>query len=236
MTASTFLFATGIENSYPDDQRWPDPHRRDGEVRPLRPLARRFRLRPRDRHQLSALRSADPHDLSRARAATTGNSADITFGELRRRDITPIVDLCHFGVPDWIGNFQNPDFPAAVRPLCAAPSRNASRGFSSIRRSTRCSSARSFSAKYGWWNEQLKTDQAFVTALKHIVKANVLAMLEILKSAPTPSSSSANPRNISMPTARPRSTRPNSELPPLPPARSELRPAGRLRHVRISHG
>jgi beta-glucosidase/6-phospho-beta-glucosidase/beta-galactosidase len=23
----------------------------------------------------------------------------------------PIVDLCHFGVPDWIGNFQNPDFP-----------------------------------------------------------------------------------------------------------------------------
>ena len=38
-----------------------------------------------------------------------------------------------------------------------------------------------FSAKYGWWNEQLKTDQGFVTALKHIVKANVLAMLEILK-------------------------------------------------------
>ena len=38
--------------------------------------------------------------------------ADLTFGELRRRDITPIVDLCHFGVPDWIGNFQNPDFPA----------------------------------------------------------------------------------------------------------------------------
>ena len=23
----------------------------------------------------------------------------------------PIVDLCHFGVPDWIGNFQNPDLP-----------------------------------------------------------------------------------------------------------------------------
>ena len=37
--------------------------------------------------------------------------ADLTFAELKRRDITPIVDLCHFGVPDWIGNFQNPDFP-----------------------------------------------------------------------------------------------------------------------------
>jgi beta-glucosidase len=37
--------------------------------------------------------------------------SDITFGELRRRDILPIADLCHFGVPNWIGNFQNPDFP-----------------------------------------------------------------------------------------------------------------------------
>jgi hypothetical protein len=26
-------------------------------------------------------------------------------------DVSPIVDLCHFGVPDWIGSFQNPDFP-----------------------------------------------------------------------------------------------------------------------------
>ena len=27
-------------------------------------------------------------------------------------NINPIVDLCHFGLPDWMGNFQNPDFPA----------------------------------------------------------------------------------------------------------------------------
>ena len=31
---------------------------------------------------------------------------DLTFAELKKRDITPIVDLCHFGVPDWVGNFQ----------------------------------------------------------------------------------------------------------------------------------
>ena len=37
--------------------------------------------------------------------------ADMTFAEIERRNIIPIVDLCHFGVPDWIGNFQNPDFP-----------------------------------------------------------------------------------------------------------------------------
>ncbi len=46
--------------------------------------------------------------------------ADITFAELKRRDIIPIVDLCHFGVPDWIGNFQNPDFPHLFAQYAAA--------------------------------------------------------------------------------------------------------------------
>jgi beta-glucosidase len=41
-----------------------------------------------------------------------------------------------------------------------------------------------FSAYYGWWNEQLTTDRSFVTALKHIVKANVLAMQAILDVRP----------------------------------------------------
>jgi beta-glucosidase/6-phospho-beta-glucosidase/beta-galactosidase len=40
------------------------------------------------------------------------------------------------------------------------------------------------SARYGWWNEQLASDRAFVMALKHIVKANVLAMRAILESRP----------------------------------------------------
>lgn len=38
-----------------------------------------------------------------------------------------------------------------------------------------------FSARYGWWNEQLRSDATFVTALKHIVRANVLAMRQILE-------------------------------------------------------
>jgi beta-glucosidase/6-phospho-beta-glucosidase/beta-galactosidase len=41
-----------------------------------------------------------------------------------------------------------------------------------------------FSALYGWWNEQLTTDRAFVTALKHLVRANVLAMRQILEIQP----------------------------------------------------
>src|SRR2546430_14621491 len=29
--------------------------------------------------------------------------ADETFAALKRMGVIPIVDLCHFGVPDWIG-------------------------------------------------------------------------------------------------------------------------------------
>jgi hypothetical protein len=35
-------------------------------------------------------------------------------------DIVPVVALCHFGVPDWIGNFQNPDFPELFGPPTGA--------------------------------------------------------------------------------------------------------------------
>jgi beta-glucosidase/6-phospho-beta-glucosidase/beta-galactosidase len=41
-----------------------------------------------------------------------------------------------------------------------------------------------FSAQFGWWNEQLQGDRSFVMALKHIVKANVLAMQAILNVRP----------------------------------------------------
>ncbi|MCH8616546.1 family 1 glycosylhydrolase [Sphingomonas sp. SM33] len=106
--------------------------------------------------------------------------ADITFAELRKRDITPIVDLCHFGVPDWIGNFQNPDFPLLFARYASAFAERYPwvQLYTPVNEMFICAI---FSAKYGWWNEQMKTDKSFVTALKHIVKANVLAMLEILK-------------------------------------------------------
>ncbi len=109
--------------------------------------------------------------------------ADLVFAELKRRQITPIVDLCHFGVPDWIGNFQNPDFPA----LFAGYARAFAHRFPWVQLYTPVNEmfvCATFSALYGWWNEQLTTDRAFVTALKYIVKANVLAMHAILDVRP----------------------------------------------------
>ncbi|MEO5613036.1 MAG: family 1 glycosylhydrolase [Sphingomicrobium sp.] len=106
--------------------------------------------------------------------------ADATFAELRRREITPIVDLCHFGLPDWMGNFQNPDFPRLFATYCGAFAERFPwvQLYTPINEMFICAV---FSAKYGWWNEQKQDDRSFVTALKHLVKANVMAMIEILK-------------------------------------------------------
>ena len=106
-----------------------------------------------------------------------------TFTELYRCGITPIVDLCHFGVPDWIGDFQNHDFPALFAEYAGAFARRFPwvQLYTPVNEMYICAL---FSARYGWWNEQLTDDRSFVTALKHIVKANVLAMHAILKVRP----------------------------------------------------
>jgi hypothetical protein len=109
--------------------------------------------------------------------------ADLTFGALREMDIVPVVDLCHFGIPDWIGNFQNPDFPK----LFSSYARAFARRFPWVQLYTPVNEmyiCAKFSARYGWWNEQLSNERAFVTALKHIVKANVLAMRAVLDARP----------------------------------------------------
>ena len=105
--------------------------------------------------------------------------ADMTFEDLRRRDVMPIVDLCHFGLPDWLGDFQNPDFPEVFARYAKAFAGRFPwvQLYTPVNEMFICAQ---FSAKFGWWNEQATTDATFVTALKHLVKANVRAMQEIL--------------------------------------------------------
>jgi beta-glucosidase len=109
--------------------------------------------------------------------------ADATFEDLRRRDLVPITDLCHFGVPDWIGTFQNPEFPRLFGGYAGAFARRYPwvQLYTPINEMFICAV---FSALWGWWNEQLADDRSFVTALKNIVKANVLAMQAILDARP----------------------------------------------------
>ncbi|MGG5817210.1 family 1 glycosylhydrolase [Falsiroseomonas sp. HW251] len=174
-----FLFATGIENSYPTIHH--------GRTR----VDEMERCRHYDLWRddfslvqelgLSFLRYGPPiHRTWLGHGRYDWDFADATFGELCRRDIVPIVDLCHFGVPDFVGDFQNPDFPH----LFAEYARAFAQRFPWVQLHTPVNEmyiCALFSARYGWWNEQLSTDRAFVTALKHIVRANVLAMRAILE-------------------------------------------------------
>jgi beta-glucosidase len=109
--------------------------------------------------------------------------ADETFAELKRLNIAPIVDLCHFGVPDWIRNFQNRDFPKLFAEYATAFARRFPwvQLYTPVNEMFICAK---FSALAGWWNEQLASDRAFVRALNIIVKANVLAMRAILEVRP----------------------------------------------------
>ena len=108
---------------------------------------------------------------------------DEALNELKRLHITPIIDLCHFGVPDWLGNFQNPEFPHYFAEYAKAFARR----FPDLHLYTPINEifiTAMFSAQYGWWNERLQSDRTFVTALKHLCKANVMAMQNILKIQP----------------------------------------------------
>ena len=110
-------------------------------------------------------------------------TADETFAELKRLDIIPIVDLCHFGLPDWIGNFQNPDFPELFKRYAGdfAARYPWVQLYTPVNEMYICAT---FSGRWGWWNEQLTSDRSFVTALKHVVQANILAMHAILDIRP----------------------------------------------------
>ena len=178
-----FLFATGIENSAPTIQNGKfrmDEFEKCGHYKYWQ---QDFQLV--QELEISFLRYGPPiHTTFVGPNKYNWEFADVTFCDLRRRKIIPIVDLCHFGVPDWIGNFQNPDFPI----LFAAYAREFANRYPWVQLYTPVNEmyiCAIFSAYYGWWNEQLTTDFTFVTALKNIVKANVLAMQEILKVNPT---------------------------------------------------
>lgn len=177
-----FLFATGIENSIPtiDNGRVRmDEMEKCGHYKYWRTdfdLVQELGIR--------VLRYGPPLHLTWVGPDKYDWSfADEAFHDLRRRRIVPIVDMCHFGVPDWIGNFQNSDFPAEFTKYARAFALRYPwvQLYTPVNEMSICAL---FSALYGWWNEQMTTDRAFVTALKHIVKANILAMGEILRVRP----------------------------------------------------
>jgi beta-glucosidase/6-phospho-beta-glucosidase/beta-galactosidase len=176
-----FMFATGIENSYPTIE-WKGKVIRQDELA----KTRHYQCWRDDFHLLKELgiehlRYGPPYFSTHVGAGKYDwGFTDEVFGALHDQKVNVIVDLCHFGVPDWIGNFQNSDWPKLFADYAGAFAER----FPWVRFYTPVNEifiAATFSAQFGWWNERLNSDRAFVTALKHLCQANVLAMHAILE-------------------------------------------------------
>ncbi len=180
-----FMFATGIENSYPVVQDNKGRRRVDEMEK-----CRHYERWQEDFHLvyelgISYLRYGPPYYKVHLGAGRYDwEFADQTFALLRKLKITPIVDLCHFGVPDWVGDFQNPDWPDLFAEYAKAFAKRYDwiRFYTPVNEIFVCAT---FSGQYGWWNEGVRSDQGFVMALKHLAKANLRAEAEILRVQPT---------------------------------------------------
>ena len=109
--------------------------------------------------------------------------ADQVMAEIRRLGITPILDLMHFGVPDWLGNYQNPELPLHFAEYAGAVAER----YPWVRYYTPVNEAyvtARASARDGIWNEQCRDDRSFVTAMKHVAAASILATHQIARRRP----------------------------------------------------
>ena len=180
--AGGFMFATGIECSYPtiDGGRT----RRD-QLEECGHYARwREDLALVRDLGLKVLRYGLPyHRTHLGPGRYDWEFADQAMAEIRRLGLTPVLDLMHFGVPDWLGNFQNPELPLHFADYAAAVAER----YPWVRYYTPVNEAyvtARASAKDGIWNEQCRDDRAFVTAVKHVVAASILATHQIARRRP----------------------------------------------------
>jgi beta-glucosidase/6-phospho-beta-glucosidase/beta-galactosidase len=180
-----FIFATGIENSYPvvsgsdgRDLRVDEMAKTDhyGRWREDFALVRELGIH--------YLRWGPPYyQVHMGPERYDWSFTDDAMRELCRLHIEPIVDLCHFGVPDWIGGFQNADWAELFGAYAGAFAKR----YPWVRLYTPVNEifvAATFSGQYGWWNERLASDRAFVRALTNLSRANLLAEASIIPVQP----------------------------------------------------
>ena len=181
-STGAFIFATGIECSYPTVEQgtW----RRDQmlTMRHYQQWQRDFELAR--KIGVTHLRYGPPlHLIYAAPGQYRWELIDEAMADLEAHGPEPIVDLCHFGVPHWLGNFQNPDVAQALTEYAAAFARRYPwvRFYTPVNEMYVCAR---MSALDGAWNEQLRDEAAFITASFNLASASVAMTDAILGARP----------------------------------------------------
>jgi beta-glucosidase/6-phospho-beta-glucosidase/beta-galactosidase len=174
-----FMFATGIECSYPtihhgkwrrdemDSTRHYEFWQHDFE------LARQIGI--------THIRYGPPlHLIFEGPGRYRWDYCDAEMEELREHGPEPIVDLCHFGVPSWLGNLQNPDIGKALAEYAGAFAERYSwvRFYTPVNEMYVCAR---MSALDGLWNEQLHDEGAYARAAWNLANASIHMSDAILK-------------------------------------------------------
>jgi beta-glucosidase/6-phospho-beta-glucosidase/beta-galactosidase len=177
--ATGFMFATGIECSYPtiENGRW----RRD-ELE----STRHYQLWQEDLRLareigITHIRYGPPlHLIYEGPGKYDWDYIDPQMAELRELGPEPIIDLCHFGVPDWLGNLQNPDIGKALEEYAGAFVERFPwvRFYTPVNEMYVCAR---MSALEGVWNEQLHDEGAYARAAWNLADASVRMSDAILK-------------------------------------------------------
>ena len=177
-----FMFATGIECSTPtiEHGRWrrDQLHETDhyGNWRRDLELVKELGLK--------YLRYGFPiHLVYHGRNKFDWSFPDAVCSAMKEMGIVPLIDLVHFGVPDWLETFQNPELPECLAEYAAEFAKR----YPWIRFYTPVNEmyvTTRMSALEGVWNEQLRSERSFVTAIRNVARSSVLMMQAI--SAATP--------------------------------------------------
>jgi beta-glucosidase/6-phospho-beta-glucosidase/beta-galactosidase len=95
----------------------------------------------------------------------------------------PIVDLCHFGVPAWLADFQNSEIVEALGEYAGAFAERFPwvRFYTPVNEMYVCAR---MSALDGAWNEQRRDEASFLNAVFHIAGASVAMTDAILETRP----------------------------------------------------
>jgi beta-glucosidase/6-phospho-beta-glucosidase/beta-galactosidase len=168
---SSFIFATGIECSYPtiEQGRW----RRD-EME-----ATRHYQRWQEDFELALdigithVRYGPPlHLVFKAPGSYDWDLVDEAMAYLHDHGPEPIVDLCHFGVPTWLGDFQNREVPQALAEYARAFAARYPwvRFYTPVNEMYVCAR---MSALDGVWNEQKRDEKAFAAAVFNLARASI---------------------------------------------------------------